>query len=510
MVIRIRDLGVASRVGHHIFAIGYPSGYSDLRLMADRSIGILKQWRAVCQACGVPDKVEANPAKSFDSDKARPDNSKIIESSSLISFHILTRASGSATSSPNKSPRGLPTTAPDPSWLRHRRISRSDTDFSHAGRLRRRNTRVGTTQVIKHVENFDARPGWKPGSEPGVDTSKPDGGHASMANLRAQCQITIVDFSEDDIVVHELDNDGFIEFLKTPQPTWKLVHIVDPNGELEDSISGKSTTGLLRRLTGIVAPKAKSSRSDMTVENGDTTIFSSGAYRGSQQAGNAGAAGREPLRTLHSYHASPNTTRTEFMEKHSVLASRKLAVAAEQVSIFLTPDNTVIAFFENSADDVEGPILTPLSSPSTILRQSCDASMVGQAIIDLIIDMAIPVQAAYSDVIGDIEMDVLTRPDLQQSKDLYMIVSEITKMRSFIQPTVNVINAMRDHKSGAASREQTAQDLREPTKGVLITPLTCIYLGDMLDHCVLINDDLWQTTKVADGMIDLIFNTIAA
>ena len=198
------------------------------------------------------------------------------------------------------------------------------------------------------------------------------------------------------------------------------------------------------------------------------------------------------------------------MEEHSALASRKLAVVAEQVSIFLTSDNTVIAFFENSADDVEVPILTRLNSPSTILRQSCDASMISQAIIDVIIDMAIPVQAAYSDVIGDIEMDVLSRPNLQQSKDLYMIASEINKMRSFIQPIVSIINAMRDHKSVASSREQTSQDLRDPTKGVIVTPLTYVYLGDVLDHCVLINDNLWQITKAVDGMTDLIFNTITA
>jgi hypothetical protein len=41
-----------------------------------------------------------------------------------------------------------------------------------------------------------------------------------MAKMHAQCQITIVDFSEDRIVIHELANDGLIEFLKTPQSSW--------------------------------------------------------------------------------------------------------------------------------------------------------------------------------------------------------------------------------------------------------------------------------------------------
>lgn len=32
----------------------------------------------------------------------------------------------------------------------------------------------------------------------------------------------------------------------------------------------------------------------------------------------------------------------------------------------------------------------------------------------------------------------------------------------------------------------------------------------MLDHCLLIRDNLWEVTKVADDLIDLVFNTIAA
>ena len=77
------------------------------------------------------------------------------------------------------------------------------------------------------------------------------------------------------------------------------------------------------------------------------------------------------------------------MEKHSALASKKLGVGVEQVSIFLTADNTVIAFFEHSADDIEEPILPRLRTEETILRRSSDASMLTQAILDAIIDMAV-------------------------------------------------------------------------------------------------------------------------
>lgn len=57
------------------------------------------------------------------------------------------------------------------------------------------------------------------------------------------------------------------------------------------------------------------------------------------------------------------------MEKNSALASRNLAVACEQVSLFVTNDNTIISFFEQSAQDVESPIIRRLQTNDTIIRQ---------------------------------------------------------------------------------------------------------------------------------------------
>lgn len=51
--------------------------------------------------------------------------------------------------------------------------------------------------------------------------------------------------------------------------------------------------------------------------------------------------------------SSTNLRPIRYMERHSSLASKGLAVSVEQVSMFLTADGTVISFFEHSADDVE-------------------------------------------------------------------------------------------------------------------------------------------------------------
>ena len=81
-------------------------------------------------------------------------------------------------------------------------------------------------------------------------------------------------------------------------------------------------------------------------------------------------------------------------------------------------------------------------------------------------------------------------------------------MRALIFPIINLVNALRDHKSKAIS--SPSPRLGVMASGVTISALTNTYLGDVEDHCILITESLDQMRRSADGMIDLIFNTISA
>lgn len=205
-----------------------------------------------------------------------------------------------------------------------------------------------------------------------------------------------------------------------------------------------------------------------------------------------------PMRSLQRFRASPNEARSDFMESHSSLAPKGLAVSAEQVSVFLNSDNSVISFFELSAEDVERPIVKRLATSGTVLRQSCDASMMVQAIMDAIIDLTVPLTSVYSDVIGDLELDVLTSPSVKHSRSLYIIISEINKMLSFLGPIDSLISVLRDHTT-ALTQEDASHVLQDGTS-VTVTPMTHTYLGDVLDQCTVVSEALYQSKRAADNV----------
>ena len=96
--------------------------------------------------------------------------------------------------------------------------------------LRRRPKRARTARTYRPQQRGKK---WQPGQEPGIDPSAPhDGGSASSAvhELRQECQITVVDYSESDMQMHELDNRTLPAFMESPREKWADCRWINVNG----------------------------------------------------------------------------------------------------------------------------------------------------------------------------------------------------------------------------------------------------------------------------------------
>lgn len=269
------------------------------------------------------------------------------------------------------------------------------------------------------------------------------------------------------------------------------------------------------------------------------------------------------METIHEWNNpySAIQQKSMFIESKRPLSVFKRAVGVEQVSLFLTSQNTVISFFERSATDIERPLLARLSKESTILRESCDPSLLLQAIVDAIVDLIQPIVAAYRRRLDELEVDAMIHPSMSHTQDLHLMAGELSMLRNTIVPITSLVLSLRDHTAAAQEMElghhhhshqnsgsqhhhshqhqhqhqhQHSQgkahhdshhgvnDHRQadgtststpgsadPIGGSRVTALAKVYLADISDHLLSHTQDLDVMRNNTKNMIDLIFNTIS-
>ncbi|KAL1925806.1 uncharacterized protein VTP21DRAFT_689 [Calcarisporiella thermophila] len=169
---------------------------------------------------------------------------------------------------------------------------------------------------------------------------------------------------------------------------------------------------------------------------------------------------------------------------------KKVHITLEHCYIFvLLKENTLITLFKTCGNMVTAPILSRLKRSKTLLRTSGDATLLLQAVLDAIVDHTIPIVEQYRHQIRDLEGRVLMRPKMKYTRELHIITGELILLKCSLTPTHALIQSLRDHEH--------------------ISPIARTYLGNVLDHSAGVVEALEIMNKVAENLINLIFNTIS-
>ena len=203
----------------------------------------------------------------------------------------------------------------------------------------------------------------------------------------------------------------------------------------------------------------------------------------------------------HDHVLSEESLKEALRRPNRRILSRKLGIAVEQVSLFLTSNNTVITIFEHSGQDILNPILTRLNSPQTIVRSTNDPWVLVQAVIDAVVDLSLPIGKAVADVFGELEYAVLSSPAISQSKELYVLRSGLTLLMDNTNAIGGLVRTLCDHQDASAKTAPSS---------IQISPITRVYLQDVLDHITTLSNSTKMSIRSAEHLTSLIFSTIAA
>lgn len=179
------------------------------------------------------------------------------------------------------------------------------------------------------------------------------------------------------------------------------------------------------------------------------------------------------------------------------LNSKNLMVGTEQLSMFLTKDGTILTFFEHHTPEIENAILTRLSTDYTILRESCDPSILFHSLLDASCDLLYPVIEIYQTIINEKEIDILTSqvPDVHHTQSLHLMINELNYLKSILMPVSSLVSQM--------------QTLADDPHFLFLSQGSRVYLNDVSDHILSFIDDISGMSSTIENLINLVFNTIS-
>jgi Mg2+ and Co2+ transporter CorA len=135
-----------------------------------------------------------------------------------------------------------------------------------------------------------------------------------------------------------------------------------------------------------------------------------------------------------------------------------------------------------------------------------------------LIKNSLPIWQVNSNLVSNFqEIDVLTNPQMQHTRELHIVSGELNILKRTLYPLYNMINALRDYRpttkrpghfggadGGSGRSAPTPSEYEEKTRGADISAAARVYLADVADHVLILTEEVDMLRGTVENMINMV------
>ncbi|KZT56113.1 hypothetical protein CALCODRAFT_497809 [Calocera cornea HHB12733] len=187
-----------------------------------------------------------------------------------------------------------------------------------------------------------------------------------------------------------------------------------------------------------------------------------------------------------------------------------VSVELKHIYVFLTRGGTLITFHQDADLSHFRPIKARLQLKDSLLRAHCDASLLMQSVVDLVVDKALEVVDRYHDTLLDLERQILIKPGMKTVRQLHIMSGDLTLHKRTLTPLSTMIYALRRYDlDRAVAATPEAQDGRDVKVTGFCSHQCKVYLADVYDHMEYILSSMDMFSSIAENLINFTFNIVS-
>jgi len=187
-----------------------------------------------------------------------------------------------------------------------------------------------------------------------------------------------------------------------------------------------------------------------------------------------------------------------------------VSVELKHIYVFLTRGGTLITIHQDATLEPFKPLKNRLQLKDSLLRAHCDASLLMQSVVDLVVDKALEVVDRYHDTLLDLERQILIKPGMKTVRQLHIMSGDLTLHKRTLTPLSTMIYALRRYDlDRAVAATPEAQDGKDVKVTGFCSHQCKVYLADVYDHMEYILSSMDMFSSIAENLINFTFNIVS-